>query len=776
MAANSNPLRQRLSTLLLLLAFVLTIVAGPALYVSAVIDDEDAFVSVADQVIAHPDVRQSIAESVTTLTFEAVAADEALAEVLPEQLQTFAVPITQIASSQLTRAAFRVLDTELAVDIRDSALREVHRQVTADSDEVAIDLRAVLVRTSREIGGPTIGAGVAKFVSDSDAGRFVLAEPNSSNSRLLEGVRAIPALGGLVGLAAVASLVLGMLLAPDRRRALVRGGLALGTGAVISTVVVSTLLFVVLSSFAGGSSIGLAVAEIVSADFAHQQRGVVVNGIVLAVIGLLLGNRPAAIALRRLPGDIWHRKPRTGQSVATIVGDNPPLARIVVWLGGVLAFALWSTPTTRVVTTIIILTAIGQLLVWLFTSSAVGAVRLRSQSGIASAIEETATPESHQRVRTNVAIATLLGFLLWPGWSTSLVLVFFVVGALSQTILDLPAARRLSRLDQPSEVEPARSLGKRHVFAAAVATLFAVIGFASTAQSAERAEASSRCNGHDELCERRIDEVVFAGSHNAMSSTDLGWDLAMQTGDIVAQLDHGVRALLIDALYWGGDGSLDGGNEGAQSAVIEAALGDDQPKPGTWLCHGFCALGASELSATLTEIDLWLETNPREVLLMVIQDEITTSDMMTAFDSSGLSSRVHTHVPGTPFPTLDELITSDERIIVYAENEGSADSWYQNAWETAFTETPFTYALRSEFSCAPNRGDDDNPLFLINHWLTTGIPVREAAAAVNSRSALLERVQACETDRGRLPTVLATDFVQTADLIAVVDELNGVSQ
>ncbi len=72
--------------------------------------------------------------------------------------------------------------------------------------------------------------------------------------------------------------------------------------------------------------------------------------------------------------------------------------------------------------------------------------------------------------------------------------------------------------------------------------------------------------------------------------------------------------------------------------------------------------------------------------------------------------------------------------------------------------------------------DEDAFVFLINHWLTTGIPVKEAAEVVNSPGSLLDRVRTCEAELGRLPTVLATDFVQTGDLIEVVAELNGVTR
>lgn len=776
MARTLGRWRPRLANLLLFATFLLAIVGGPALYVSSVIADEDAFVAVADRAIEHPEVRTAIAESVTSITFEAVAADEALAEVLPDQLQTFAVPITRLATSQLTNAAFVVLDTEIAIEVRDSALREVHRQVTADSDEVVVDLRAVLVRTSREIGGPTVGAGVAKFVSDSDTGRFTLAEAGSQNGQLLAVVRAVPAIGGLVALLSLATLLSAILVAIDRRPALVRGGLALAAGAIVASIVVSLALYVTLGTLVGGSPIGLAIAEVVSGDFAQQQRGAVLTGLGLALIGLLLGNRAAAVALRSLPGDLWHRRPETAETVAAVIGDNPALARAIVWLGGLFAITLWSSPTIRVTVTIVFATALGQGLVWLFTHSGPSASQWRSRFGVVMRVEAPPSEARQVRLRMNFAVIVVLVFLIWPGWNRSVVTAFFALTALGLALLDLPTARRLAQRNKPAQESassrpPTRRLLTAGVFAAVVAAL----GFAATTSSAESVTVSNECNGHSELCERRIDEVVFAGSHNAMSSTDLGWDLAMQTGDIVSQLDHGVRALLIDALYWGDAGSLDGGDSASASAVIEAALSEDQPRPGTWLCHGYCALGASDLTGTLTDIDLWLDANPREVLLIAVQDEISTADFSAAVEASGLIELVHTHIPGSPFPTLGELIEVGERVLVYAENEGQADSWYQNAWKSAFTETPFTFALRSEFSCATNRGEPDNPLFLINHWLTTGIPVREAAAVVNGRDALLDRVRTCEAERGRLPTILATDFVQTGDLIAVVDELNGIT-
>jgi hypothetical protein len=73
-------------------------------------------------------------------------------------------------------------------------------------------------------------------------------------------------------------------------------------------------------------------------------------------------------------------------------------------------------------------------------------------------------------------------------------------------------------------------------------------GPASASGSQERPDA---CNGSQDLCERRLNEVVFAGTHNSMSAADEpGWVFANQRRSIEAQLDDGIRLFLLDP-HWG---------------------------------------------------------------------------------------------------------------------------------------------------------------------------------------------------------------------------------
>lgn len=772
----SNRTRSIVSSVAFALAFLVSLVAAPVLYVSTVIEEEDAFVSLTDAIIEHPDVRSEIATQATNLTLNVLEVDEVVAELLPEQTRSIAVPLTRIAANQITEAAFVVTDTSVGIETRHAATRELHRQFLADNESLVIDLRAVLVRTARELGGPTVGVGAAKLVADTDVGRIVLVEEDSPEQGLLAAVRAIPVLGLALLLIGFGLWTLGVVIAPDRRAAILRAALLNAAASVLAIVIVAIGLYGSLGAIGDGSPSAIAVAEVVTQDFIRLQWGGILGSLGVALVAMMLGDREAAVALRRLPAELWQRSPNRWLTISEVVGDNPAMARIVVWVLGGLTLIGWRNPTVRVICTVTALTVIAHGFIWLLTTASPLAARARARLGVPDTSVVTGS-SAVRRLRLNAFSLVIVLAVFWPAWSRDVIIGLFTALAALFVLIDLRTALGVARTaSQPVETVSVDGWSRRRTLAVAVGAAVVIVatGTLFTNSADERVAASTGCNGAVELCDRRIDEVVFAGSHNAMSSTDLGWELAMQTGDIVTQLDHGVRALLIDALYWSDEGSVEGGNEAAAAVVIEASLSDDEPRPGTWLCHGFCALGATDLTAGLADISLWLDANPREVLIIIVQDEIATADLVAAIEASGLRDHVHKHVPGTTWPTLGELIDSDERVLVYGENGGSPDSWFQNVWDSAFSETPFAFGLRSDFTCVPNRGDDNNDLFLVNHWLTTGIPVREVAESVNSRDALLKRVEECEKERGRRPTVLAVDFVETGDLVSTVAELNGV--
>jgi hypothetical protein len=265
-----------------------------------------------------------------------------------------------------------------------------------------------------------------------------------------------------------------------------------------------------------------------------------------------------------------------------------------------------------------------------------------------------------------------------------------------------------------------------------------------------------------------------------MSSPDVVSVWPEHDADIAAQLDFGIRALLIDTHHWTALVSPEQLQQGEFPLSPELAeqvlptLGDRvRARPGTFLCHNECALGAIPLVDALADVREFLENNPHEVMTLIIQDAISPEETAEGFTEAGLDRYLHEHEPGADWATLGELIDRDERLVVFAEEEGPPPAWYHQAYEN-MQETPFLFRSPEELSCAENRGPADAPLFLMNHWISRLTPDRAAAAQVNQRDVLVDRARRCERERGLLPNYLAVDFFGIGDVTGAVDVLNGV--
>lgn len=301
-------------------------------------------------------------------------------------------------------------------------------------------------------------------------------------------------------------------------------------------------------------------------------------------------------------------------------------------------------------------------------------------------------------------------------------------------------------------------------------------------------------NGLPVLGARRLDEVVFPTTHNSMSGADLErWMFPNQSAGMVAQLADGVRGFLIDVHYAvpvGDRVKTEIEDEVAAMAKYEAALGkegleaalrirdrlvgEEKEKRDIYMCHGFCELGATPFVPVLREVRDFLVANPGEVLIFVIQDEgVTPQDIERCFQESGLIDFVYRGPVGPPWPTLQEMVTADERILVMTENATEGVAWIHPALEV-LQETPYGFHDPSEFSNRPNRGGTSGSLYLMNHWIeTTPMPKPSNAAIVNAHDVLLGRIRDFRKERGHLPNLVAVDFYREGDLIAVVRELNS---
>ncbi len=397
------------------------------------------------------------------------------------------------------------------------------------------------------------------------------------------------------------------------------------------------------------------------------------------------------------------------------------------------------------------------------------------------------------------ALALVVGLFVILNWQVSLRFVVTVggavlVGAGVREVLVAVAPGLMEGAGEDRDADLTGSeLGTRVLALLAVLVLggVAIVAVWQSADGGDdRKDVAAGCNGAEALCTRGLDEIVLAATHNSNAAAEDGYVNGFQTVGIVPQLQDGIRGLLID-IYFGFDA---GGGvvvtdrapvspaerdelvaEIGESAVRSAeAIREDVATAGgersLYLCHALCEIGATPLVDELREIKKFLDDNPREVLVVIIQDEgPLPDDIAEAFAASGLDDLVYTH-DGERWPTLGEMIDAGTRVFVSAENRSGGPACYHEAF-VLVQDTPFGYKSLDEFDCAPNRGEPDSPLLLVNHWLSPVSP--RAADEANDASVLRSRAVQCIDDRGMTPNLIAVDFHDRGDLVKVVAELNA---
>jgi hypothetical protein len=289
------------------------------------------------------------------------------------------------------------------------------------------------------------------------------------------------------------------------------------------------------------------------------------------------------------------------------------------------------------------------------------------------------------------------------------------------------------------------------------------------------------------------------------AATNPNWLFAQQEKGFPDQLHDGIRGLFIDAHYGtpteGGQIKTDLSDlDGPEREAYEDELGPEaldaalrirdrivnSPASGprqVYLCHRFCELGAVPILEAFRQYRDFLAANPSEVLAIVIEDYVAPQDIDEAVRESGLIDYVY-EGPLDPMPTLQQVIDSGGRAIMMAEQDAGGGSipYYHEAYEALVQETPYSFNRPAALadpgelaaSCQPNRGPDDAPLFLVNHWIDTSpAPKPSNAKKVNSYDALLARIRECEELRGVPANFISVDFYRQGDLFDVVEAVNA---
>ena len=380
-----------------------------------------------------------------------------------------------------------------------------------------------------------------------------------------------------------------------------------------------------------------------------------------------------------------------------------------------------------------------------------------------------------------------------------------LIGAVAGPVPDRRAARRgvVSGGSRPGGARIAGALPGPRVAAAfalllaggAAAAVILSDGDDGPASASGAAERPDTCNGSQELCERRLNEVVFAGTHNSMSAADEpGWLFANQRRSIESQLDDGIRLFLLDP-HWGVPVAgnrvrTDVEAEGESRNRVAKALGPEAVRTAerlagrvgggnlsgarqVWLCHSLCELGATKMSAALDVYREWLDEHPGEVLVLMLEPSVPAWAVELQFKRAGLLDRLARLRRDQPLPMLGTLLERGRQLVVLGERDTGDLPWYLEAFDF-IQDTPL--GPRATRSCAPSRGDEDSPIFMLNHWVDDFPPRPSANARVNSSEEVVARGERCERRRELPVSLIAVDHYDLGGVVAAADELNDRPQ
>jgi hypothetical protein len=356
-----------------------------------------------------------------------------------------------------------------------------------------------------------------------------------------------------------------------------------------------------------------------------------------------------------------------------------------------------------------------------------------------------------------------------------------------------PAHRRIRRRFAVERRHLLTLGGLAATSAAAIGIAIALTGGASQVQ----ARPLTACNGYAQLCSRRLDEVVFPGTHNSMSAADSpGWLIANQDRAIATQLQDGIRLFKISTHYGvatptgsvytdiaaAGDRlnrvaeKLDPAARVALQRVGRSlSRGSPNEKRDIWLCHSLCELGATRMVDFMTVIRRFLELNPGQVVVLFDEDYVAERDLRSGFKRAGLFRYLARIQPGQPLPTLADLIRSHHNVVVFAQDPTTGRYAWNAEGFSWIQDTPLGAVKPSQFTCKLYRGYTNNPLLMMNDWADIFPPRPTPNVPLVQRSFIIKRANQCVEQRGRAPNLILTDFYNRGQVVQAAAELNGVA-
>lgn len=296
-----------------------------------------------------------------------------------------------------------------------------------------------------------------------------------------------------------------------------------------------------------------------------------------------------------------------------------------------------------------------------------------------------------------------------------------------------------------------------------------------SATQAPSSASTQACNNSPLLCNRNYNDITHMGGHNAAFVRDRTTSFSTsgnQYYNATVALSAGLRLL---------------------SAQVHRENNTVR------LCHSSCTLlDAGLLQTWLGEIKSWMDTNPREVvtLILVNSDDLSAAQFGSIFRASGISTYGYTpsSTPQATWPTLQTMITANTRLVTFIASIAYDATFPYLLPEFDFVfETAFGVTSQDGFNCTLDRPSSQGTataaigigyMGMVNHFLDDAQSFFQApntalldvtnAATLNTRGTLGTQAQQCQQEWGVRPTFILVNFFNVGPAMATADQLNGI--
>jgi len=297
---------------LALIAALLIALAVPALWLNRMVTDTDVYVETVAPLAEDPDIQNAVAVAASDALAERIDAQSRLEEVLPENLQLLAIPVSQAVNQFVAKQATAFVRSDQFAAAWEAMNRVSHKAIvtavtgrdtgavgieagtiTLDVGTLAEEIKARLLDSGFDLAARIPTSGVDKQITlyESPA----LAQASSAFDLISRMAIAIPFLGLALAAAAIG-------IAANRRRAVLWLGAALTVAAILplqalyfaqSQVTAQLYSLAAIPEPAAQSAFNIIFRDLVAAD-----QAVIALGVVLWLGAIVAGPSHWAVALR----------------------------------------------------------------------------------------------------------------------------------------------------------------------------------------------------------------------------------------------------------------------------------------------------------------------------------------------------------------------------------------------------------------------------------------------------------------------------------------------